>query len=131
MVFAAKTNFEKRKDLDMLKICNLLLLVLFPVSWFAPLMHAGILPLFGLSEITILSGLQSLWALDVISALVVTVFAIFTPFLKTWATALVQFGFLSEKAQPLLVVLSKFAMADIFLLAIYINVIKGIGLGRI
>lgn len=131
MVSAAKTTFEKRKDLDMLKICNLLLLVLFPVSWFAPLMHAGILPLFGLSEITILSGLQSLWASDVILALVVTFFAIFTPLLKTWATALVQFGFLSEKAQPLLVVLSKFAMADIFLLAIYITVIKGIGFGRI
>ena len=94
-------------------------------------MHAGILPLFGLSEITILSGLQSLWASDVVLALVVTFFAIFTPLLKTWTTALVQFGFLSEKAQPVLVMLSKLAMADIFLLAIYITIIKGIGFGRI
>ena len=115
----------------MLKFCNLLLFVLFPVSWFAPLMHAGYLPLFGLSEITILSGLQSLWASDIILALIVTFFALFAPLLKTLATALVQFGYLSEKAQPTLGLLAKFSMADVFLVALYITVIKGISFGRI
>jgi hypothetical protein len=65
------------KDLNMLKFFNLLLLVLFPVSWFAPLLHASLLPLFGLSKITILSGLQSLWASDVVLALIVTFFCTF------------------------------------------------------
>ena len=115
----------------MLKYLNLLLFVLFPVSWIAPLMHAGFLPIFGLSEITILSGLQSLWASDLILAVIVTFFALFTPLLKTLATALVQFGYLSEKAQPMLGILSKFAMADVFLVALYITVMKGVGFGRI
>jgi len=115
----------------MLKFCNLSLFILFPISWFAPLMHAGFLPLFSLSEITILSGLQSLWSSDVILALIVTFFAIFTPLLKTLATALVQFGYLSEKVQPALGLLGKLAMADVFLVALYITVIKGIGFGRI
>ena len=40
------------------------LLLLFPIAWFAPLLHAGLLPIFGLSEISIISGLQSLWDTD-------------------------------------------------------------------
>ena len=48
------------------KIVNLALLIAFPIAWFAPLMRAGILPLFGLSEISVISGLQSLWGSDVI-----------------------------------------------------------------
>ena len=35
-----------------LKFANLALLILFPIAWFAPLMRAGLLPLFGLSEIS-------------------------------------------------------------------------------
>ena len=45
----------------LLRLANLALLVLFPVAWFAPLMKAGLLPLFKLSEISVISGLQSLW----------------------------------------------------------------------
>ncbi|MCZ8150952.1 MAG: paraquat-inducible membrane protein A, partial [Rhodobacteraceae bacterium] len=45
-------------------LLNLSLLILFPVAWFAPLLRAGLLPLFGLSEISVVSGLQSLWATD-------------------------------------------------------------------
>lgn len=40
-------------------------------------MKAGLLPLFSLNEISVLTGLQSLWASDVFLALVVTVFALF------------------------------------------------------
>jgi hypothetical protein len=43
----------------MLKYANLALLVLYPVAWFAPLMRAGLLPVFGLSEISVITGLQS------------------------------------------------------------------------
>lgn len=112
-------------------IANLALLVLYPVAWFAPLMRAGILPLFGLSEISVISGLQSLWDTDVFLALAVTVFALFAPYLKTTGLALIHFGLLSHRANKALEIIGKLAMADIFLIALYITVIKGIGVGRI
>ncbi|MFB0940589.1 MAG: paraquat-inducible membrane protein A, partial [Paracoccaceae bacterium] len=36
--------------MSQIKLINLCLLVLFPCAWFAPLLRAGLLPLFGLSE---------------------------------------------------------------------------------
>jgi paraquat-inducible protein A len=110
------------------KIMNLALLIAFPIAWFAPLMRAGFLPLFGLSEISIISGLQSLWQTD---ALLVTFFALFAPYVKTLGLALVQFDLLSVRVKPVLTLLGKLAMADIFLIAVYITVSKGIGVGRI
>jgi len=114
-----------------LKAANLALLILFPVAWFAPLLRAGLLPLFGLSEISVVTGLQSLWRTDVFLALVVTVFALFAPYLKTIGLALVQFGLLDARATPVLGWLGKLAMADVFLIALYIVVSKGIGVGRV
>ena len=110
---------------------NLSLLVLVPVAWAAPLMRAGLLPLFGLSEISLLSGLQSLWRSDVWLALLVTVFAIFLPYLKTIGLALVHFRLLDIRAMPALHLLGRLAMADIFLIALYITLAKGVGVGRI
>lgn len=110
---------------------NLSLLVLFPVAWFAPLLRAALLPLFGMNEISVITGLQSLWGTDVILALIVTVFALFAPYLKTLGLALVQFHLLDRRALPVLTLLGKLAMADIFLIALYITVSKGIGVGRI
>ncbi|SMX27999.1 Paraquat-inducible protein A [Pelagimonas phthalicica] len=110
---------------------NLVLLVLYPVSWFAPLMRAGLLPIFGLSEISVISGLQSLWKSDIFLALLVTLFALFAPMLKTIGLALVQFHLLDRKTMPVLNLMGKFAMADIFLVALYITLSKGMGLGTI
>ncbi|MEM8690734.1 MAG: paraquat-inducible protein A [Pseudomonadota bacterium] len=110
---------------------NLALLVLYPVAWFAPLLRAGLLPLFGLSEISVLTGLQSLWASDIFLALVVTLFALFAPYLKTIGLALLHWRMLSPRLLPVLSVLGKLAMADIFLIALYITIAKGIGVGRI
>jgi uncharacterized paraquat-inducible protein A len=115
----------------MLKYFNLVLFILFPISWFAPLMQAGLLPLFGLSEISIISGLQSLWEKDVILALLVTFFALVAPMLKTLGMALVQFKLLDDRTLPVIGVMGKLAMADIFLIALYITLSKGIGIGRI
>jgi len=47
------------------KLINLALPIAFPIAWFAPLMRTGLLPLFGLSEISVISGLQSLWKSNV------------------------------------------------------------------
>ncbi|PRX35334.1 Paraquat-inducible protein A [Meinhardsimonia xiamenensis] len=114
-----------------LTLANLGLLVLFPLSWFAPLLRAGFLPLFGLSEISVVSGLQALWQTDVLLALIVTAFALFAPMAKTIGLALVHFRLASPSLLPALALLGKLAMADIFLAAIYIVVIKGIGVGRV
>ncbi|MEA5161673.1 paraquat-inducible protein A [Cereibacter johrii] len=115
----------------MLRAANLALLLLFPVAWFAPLMRAGMLPLFGLSEISVVSGLQSLWSTDVALALLVTFFAIFAPYLKTIGLALLHAGLLSPRVLPALHLLGRLAMADIFLIALYIVVIKGVGLATV
>ncbi|MDG1168662.1 MAG: paraquat-inducible protein A, partial [Sulfitobacter sp.] len=73
-----------------LKLLNLSLLILYPVAWAAPLMRAGLLPLFSLNEISVLTGLQSLWATDIFLALMVTLFALFAPYVKTIGLALVH-----------------------------------------
>jgi len=114
-----------------LKIANLTLLLLFPIAWFAPLLRAGLLPLFSLDEISVISGLQALWGNDVVLALLVTFFAIFAPYLKVIGIGLIQFRLASPRLLPALHVLGKLAMADVFLVALYIVVVKGIGLGRV
>lgn len=110
-----------------LRIANLALLVLFPIAWFAPLLHAGLLPIFGLSEISIISGLQSLWDTDPALALLVTFLAIFAPYMKTIGLALVHFGLMRRKVVPALEILGKLAMADVFLIALYVVIVKGAG----
>ncbi len=114
-----------------LRAANLCLLILYPVAWFAPLLRAGMLPLFGLSEISIISGMQSLWRTDVALALLVTFLAIFAPYMKVIGVSLIQFGLMRRKVLPALEWLGKLAMADVFLIALYIVVVKGAGHVRV
>jgi uncharacterized paraquat-inducible protein A len=111
-----------------MKYLNLALLILFPVAWFAPLMRAAILPIFGMDEISVITGLQSLWESDALLALIVTFLAIFAPCAKTIGLALLHFGLLSPRVLPALEILGKLAMADVFLIALYIVIVKGAGL---
>ena len=106
---------------------NLSLLILFPLSWFAPLMRAAVLPLFGMDEISVVTGLQSLWGSDAALALLVTFLAVFAPYAKTIGLALIHFDLLKPAALPVLSVLGKLAMADVFLIALYIVIVKGAG----
>jgi uncharacterized paraquat-inducible protein A len=110
---------------------NLSLLVLYPVAWAAPLLRAGLLPLFGMSEISVLSGLAVLWDSDRALAVVVAVFALLAPYAKTLGLAARHFGLVSARVMPALELAGRLAMADIFLIAIYITVAKGIGVGRV
>lgn len=107
---------------------NLCLLVLFPIAWFAPLMRAALLPIFGMDEISVITGLQSLWQSDAVLALLVTFLAVFAPYAKVIGLALVQFGLLAPRVMPALHVLGKLAMADVFLVALYIVLAKGFGM---
>ncbi|MFT5615714.1 MAG: paraquat-inducible protein A [Granulosicoccus sp.] len=114
-----------------LRLATLSLLILYPIAWFAPLIRAGLLPLFGLSEISVITGLQSLWESDAALALLVTFLAIFAPYLKTIGLILTQWQMLDNRALPALHFLGKLAMADVFLIALYITLSKGIGVGRV
>jgi uncharacterized paraquat-inducible protein A len=115
----------------LLKFANLSLLVLFPIAWVAPLLKAGLLPFFSLSEISVLTGIQTLWGKDVFLALVVTFFALVAPYLKTIGLALIHFRLASPRLLPAITLLGKLAMADIFLIALYIVLAKGVGVGRV
>ena len=103
---------------------NLLLLLLYPLSWTAPLLKAGLLPLFGMSEISVLSGVASLWQSDRFLALV-------APMAKTAGLALVSFGLAPRRWLPALTALGRLAMADVFLVALYVTLAKGLGVGRV
>ncbi|PKP72922.1 MAG: paraquat-inducible membrane protein A [Alphaproteobacteria bacterium HGW-Alphaproteobacteria-6] len=115
----------------MLRLANLALLVLFPVAWFAPLLRAGLLPFFELDAISVMTGLQALWEKDLALALVVTVLAVFAPYMKVIGLALVDADLASPRLLPALRWLGRLAMADIFLVAIYIVLARGTGMGRV
>lgn len=114
-----------------LRWANLSLLILFPLSWFAPLLRAGFLPLFGLKSISVISGLQSLWPEEPVLALLVTALALFAPMLKTIGLALLHWNMLSFRLQGALGWIGKLAMADVFLIALYVVILKGAGFGRV
>jgi len=124
-----------------LRAANLALLVLFPVSWFMPLLRTGFMQpwnipwtdwtFFELDVVTVVTGLQALWAGSAGLALIVTFAAIFAPMLKTIGIALVQFDLLSPRLVPALGWIGKFAMADVFLLALYVLIFKGMGVGEV
>lgn len=125
------------------KYLNLCLVFVFPVAWFAPLIRTGLLPewqmpgwlggstLFAPDTITVISGLQKLWESDVFLAIAVTFFALVSPMLKCLGLALIHFRLLSPAARPVVAILGKLAMADIFILSLYVVIAKGIGIGRI
>ena len=78
---------------------NLALLVLFPIAWVAPLLRAGLnLPLLGLDEISVISGLVALWDTDRLLALLVALFAVVAPVAKIALLAAVQAGRLGSRA---------------------------------
>jgi uncharacterized paraquat-inducible protein A len=118
--------------LRLLTALNLALLILFPLAWTAPLMRAGLLPLFGLDEISVLSGLGALWTGgEVALAILVAVFALVAPMVKTVALALCHLSRAPLRLLPAVQILGKLAMADVFLIAVYITLAKGIAVGRV
>lgn len=122
---------------------NLVLVIGFPIAWFAPLLRTGLLPemqlptwlggstWFEADTITVISGLQILWGADVFVAIAVTFFALVAPMIKCLGMALIHFNLLSTATQPMIKYMGKLAMADIFILSIYIVIIKGTGIGTV
>ena len=110
---------------------NLTLVFLYPVAWGAPLISAGLLPLFGLEKISILSGIASIWDTDPFLALVVISFAIAAPFIKVVSQVAIDFWSRAILPKWATLLLARFAMADVFLIALYVAIVKGIGIGRV
>jgi uncharacterized paraquat-inducible protein A len=113
------------------RLLNLALLALYPVAWWAPLVRAGVLPFFGGDEISILSGLATLWETDLVLFVLVLLFAIVAPWGKTLALALRHMGVLPARAVPVIAFLGRLAMADVFLIALYVVIVKGVGVGYV
>ena len=116
---------------SMLRSANMLLLILYPAAWLAPLATAGILPWFSGNEITIYRGVSDLWAIDPALSLLVAFLAVVVPYAKTLALSAIHFGKLGANALPLIEVIGKLSMADVFLIALYIVVVKGVGIGHV
>ena len=110
---------------------NLILLLLYPAAWLAPLARAGWLPYFSGNEITILGGVSDLWQSDAALATLVALFAIVIPYAKTLCLAAIHFGYLGPRALPVVEIIGKLSMADVFLIALYIVLVKGVGIGHV
>lgn len=111
------------------KLTNLALIGLWPLAWQAPLARAEVAWLFTTDEVTVFSALVDLWETDVYLAALVAFFAIVAPYLKTLGLVYAQFSDSRAAAviTPYLEVVGRFAMADVFLLALFIAVYRGFG----
>jgi paraquat-inducible protein A len=110
---------------------NLALIGLFPLAWFAPLLQVRLWRWGAEREITVINGLQALWADEPALALLVTFFAIVAPTVKVLGLALVHFRLLSPRLLGALWWIGRLAMADVFLVAVWIVAFKGLGIGQV
>jgi len=118
-------------DRRLLIMAHVALLALYPVAWGAPILTAGLLPWFGQDNISILSGILALLGSDPILGLLIAILAIIAPFGKTvlgLASLVLDRDILGASVAWLM---SRLAMADIFLVSVYIVIAKGVGLGHI
>jgi len=118
-------------DRRLLIMAHVALLALYPVAWGTPILTAGLLPWFGQDNISILSGILALLGSDPILGLLIAVLAIIAPFGKTvlgLASLVLDRDILGASVAWLM---SRLAMADIFLVSLYIVIAKGVGVGHI
>ncbi|QYK42983.1 MAG: paraquat-inducible protein A [Paracoccaceae bacterium] len=110
-----------------------LLAVLFPVAWFAPLMTVKVRLAFwaGGTDLSLITTLQSVWAEDAALGLLLTFAAIVAPTVKVLGTGLLLLRLMSPRVEAVLWHIGRFAMADVFLIAVYAALFKGIDGGTI
>ncbi|MEO1492790.1 MAG: paraquat-inducible protein A [Pseudomonadota bacterium] len=110
----------------------MLLLILYPAAWLAPLARAGVLPwFFEGREISILGGIADLWQADAALACLVALLAIVIPYGKTIVLSAIHFDKLGPRSLPIIEIVGKLSMADVFLVALYVVVVKGVGIGHV
>lgn len=109
------------------------LMIAFPVIWFAPLFSLKITLRFwaDATQFTVISTLQTLWRDSPGIALLVSFLALFAPMVKLLGIILSQHGLISRHLGPALTVMGRLAMADIFLIALAVAMIRGLDGGNI
>jgi len=115
------------------RLANLALLGLYPLVWTAPLLSTEILYLFATSPVSVISGVADLYETDLFLCIVVVMFAIVMPYGKTLLLTFVHFAEIdrARKLIPAVEVMGRLSMTDVFLIAIYVVVFKGVGLGAV
>ena len=112
----------------------MLSLALVPVTWWLPLFVARV-PFLWRQEVSIASGLGELWRLDRLLCLAVFLFSVLAPAVKGAALVWVWYRVPDQPAPaPLLdrlALLGKLAMTEMFLLAVIIVGLKGVGIGTV
>jgi uncharacterized paraquat-inducible protein A len=110
---------------------NLALLFLWPVAWTAPLVRTSLLPFLGSDAVSVLSGVSALWESDPILSALVALFGVALPYAKTLGLAALHAGRLPARHLPVFEHLARLSMADVFLVAVTIVAVKGVGLGSV
>ena len=108
-------------------------LALVPVTWWLPLFTARV-PFLWRHEVSIASGLVELWRLDVLLFAAVLLFSVLVPLVKGAALVWVWYRTPHHRVRPALdrlALLGKLAMAEVFLLAVILVGIKGVGIGTV
>jgi len=72
-----------------------------------------------------------LWGIDKALSILVAVLAILIPYAKTIALSAIHFGKLGPASLPMIETVGKLSMADVFLIALYVVVVKGVGIGHV
>lgn len=110
------------------KLVNLALIGLFPLAWTAPLARAEVLWFWDTDEVSIFSGVLELYEKDFFLCVVVVLFAIVAPYLKTLTLVYAQFSDseTADRVMPAIELLGRLSMIDVFLIAFYIVLYRGI-----
>ena len=108
-------------------------LVFVPVTWWLPLFTARV-PFLWRHEVSVASGLVELWRLDLLLFAAVLLFSVITPLVKGLALVWVWFRLPIVRARTWLdrlALLGKLSMTEVFLLAVILVGIKGVGIGTV
>lgn len=111
----------------------LALLVLYPWAWVAPVAETGLNQWvdswLGGNEVSIVGTVTALWESDPALAVLVGALAVALPYVKALVMLAVALGWQAVRLALAVEWLGRFAMADVFLLAVYVAVTKGTSLG--
>jgi paraquat-inducible protein A len=111
----------------------LLSLALVPATWWLPLFTARV-PFLWRQDVSIATGLVELWRLDLVLCAAVFFFSVLAPLAKAAALASVWYRVPAVRAARYLdrlSLLGKLSMTEMFLLAVVIVGLKGVGIGKV
>jgi paraquat-inducible protein A len=111
----------------------LLSLALVPATWWLPLFTARV-PFLWRQDVSIATGLVELRRLDLVLCAAVFFFSVLAPLAKGVALAWVWYRVPTARAARLLnrlSLLGKLSMTEMFLLAVVIVGLKGVGIGKV